>query len=83
MKWRYETYEEKRDRLEKWHRWFAWKIVRVNGVAYWLTTLERKAIPAAFSIKASHLSLGLDPMWEYREPLSDFESAMEDDSIWP
>ena len=39
-----ETFEEKRERLSHWHRWFAWRPVRISDHDYrWLEYVERKA----------------------------------------
>lgn len=27
---------------ERWHRWFAWRPVRLGGVVVWLRTIERR-----------------------------------------
>ena len=43
MKWKYETWAEKDERLQQWHRWFAWHPVWSEGTGYWLCHLERKA----------------------------------------
>lgn len=30
------------DNKYKWHNWFAWYPVNVDGVSYWLETVKRK-----------------------------------------
>ena len=57
MKWRYETYFEKKDRLSMWTPWFAWHPVGYNGKAFWLCKIERKMVYAPF----------IEPYWIYRE----------------
>jgi len=44
MKWDCgETFEEKRERLRAWHRWFAWYPIKVaDHDCRWLEFVERK-----------------------------------------
>lgn len=42
MNWYSETWQQKRDRLQRWHHWFAWHPVRVNTRIYWLETIYIK-----------------------------------------
>lgn len=40
-----ETWEEKRKRLEQWHRWFAWHPVKVEDHdCRWFEVVERQRI---------------------------------------
>lgn len=53
---------EKHDAKEKWHKWFAWRPVRVaSGDCRWLETLERKG-----KFTAMYYDICWD--WEYRVP---------------
>ena len=36
MRWRSETYEEKKKRLETWRPWFAWRPVMIDNERVWL-----------------------------------------------
>jgi len=43
MKWQSETYEQKIERLEKPHKWFAWYPVQFNdGTRVWLEYVTRQ-----------------------------------------
>lgn len=46
MKWTTETYEEKTNRLNQWHKWFAWYPIlikdRQNIYRYWLCNVYRR-----------------------------------------
>jgi hypothetical protein len=42
MRWASESWEAKHDRLGQWHRWFAWRPVRVGEQIAWLETVERR-----------------------------------------
>lgn len=61
MKFDYgETQVEKRKRLSQWHRWFAWRPVKVSDHdCRWLETVERKGL-----FWHSLFDEGCD--WEYR-----------------
>lgn len=39
---KYQEMRRKADRLEDWHRWFAWRPVHCNGAYRWLETVERR-----------------------------------------
>jgi len=41
----FESWDHKRKRLEGWHKWFAWRPVRVtDNDCRWLETLERRGV---------------------------------------
>ena len=42
MRWRIVTPEEKVAKLEKWHRWFAWRPVIIGDYKYWLVSIYRR-----------------------------------------
>lgn len=44
MKWKYETFEQKEQRLGQWHKYFCWLPVSYKGTTYWLCYIERKII---------------------------------------
>lgn len=44
MKFKYETWSSKIERLLLWHKWFAWHPVWDNGTCYWLETVERRTV---------------------------------------
>jgi len=43
MKWESKTNKFFKKR-EKWHLWFAWFLVNIDGIVYWLEYIERRAI---------------------------------------
>lgn len=45
------------NKLQQWHRWFAWHPVRLNGECVWLETVERRMTGMFY----------LDIEFEYRE----------------
>jgi len=59
VKWKYETRAQYKERVSKWHKWFAWHPVSWNGVTYWLETIECKVY--------IFWGFGVDDVWEYRE----------------
>lgn len=62
MKWKVETWNEKKARLSEWHTWFAWHPVSVDeGVYVWLKRIERLGRFSRFS------NLDYDWHWTYRE----------------
>jgi hypothetical protein len=60
MKFKYETENERRERLESWTRYFAWLPVDLgNGTVIWLEHYEaRRTFKSIYR--------GLPPEWEYR-----------------
>jgi hypothetical protein len=67
MKWKArdkEAEKEKiREAIKKWHNWFAWHPVNIDGYYHWLKTVERKWAP----LTLSNLRLGTGNTWSYRE----------------
>ena len=53
----------KKRAVRKWHNWFAWYPVKIEGHYYWLTTVERKWTPLTFG----NFGLGTGNTWNYRE----------------
>jgi hypothetical protein len=43
MKIKTESYNEFVGRVEKWHNWFAWRPVSVDGHIVWLENIERRS----------------------------------------
>lgn len=42
MRWKTETFNERRDRLGKWRPWFAWKPVMIENERVWLEWIYRR-----------------------------------------
>ncbi len=42
MRWKAETFEEKRRRLETWRPWFAYKPVVIDGERVWFEWIYRR-----------------------------------------
>lgn len=42
MRWRSETFNEKRKRLETWRPWFAWRPVMIDNERVWLEWIYRR-----------------------------------------
>lgn len=42
MRWKSETFEERRKRLETWRPWFAWRPVVIDGERVWLEWIFRR-----------------------------------------
>ena len=42
MRWRTETYKERKERLEQWRPWFAWLPVVIDGERVWLEWVYRR-----------------------------------------
>lgn len=61
MKWKYETWRQKLERLENWHRWFAWHPVWDEECGYWLEYVDRKGHFVAMPDVAFW-------NWSYRKP---------------
>lgn len=58
-------WERKKQRLEAWHRWFAWHPARVhNEYLVWLEMIERKGEYGFHSRGADVATWG----WQYRLP---------------
>jgi len=36
MRFKYETFEQRCERIEEWHEWFAWYPIWDKGTIYWL-----------------------------------------------
>jgi hypothetical protein len=64
MRWKVETASERRNRLEKWRRWYAWYPVRIDGERVWLEYVYRRT-------RAYHGGMG-DTVYEteYADALS-------------
>jgi hypothetical protein len=59
-----ETYCEKVEREAKWHRWFAWRPVRIGSHdCRWLETVERRRDPPGYFVS---LYGPIKNIWEYR-----------------
>lgn len=42
MRWKAETFQEKKTRLGTWRKWFAWHPVVVDGERVWLEWIYRR-----------------------------------------
>lgn len=42
MRWKTETFNEKRERLKKWRPWFAWRPVVIDSDRVWLEWIYRR-----------------------------------------
>lgn len=42
MRWRSETFDERRKRLETWRPWFAWRPVLIGSERVWLEWIFRR-----------------------------------------
>jgi hypothetical protein len=56
MRWKTETYKEKKERLEKWRKWFAWHPIVIDGERVWLEWVYRRT-------KMHHVGMG-DTVYE-------------------
>ncbi len=39
---RWVTGPSRKDKLMVWHKWFAWRPIKINGTTVWLETVYRK-----------------------------------------
>lgn len=78
MKWKYETEDERYARETKWHRVFIWRPLKYKGVIYWLMYMERRSLAPNPNMIRIPVLYGYEN-WEYREPLSEFESLMRNE----
>lgn len=84
MKWRTETWDEQKARLQKWHKWFAWHPVIIkekDGKHYsiWLKNIYRRGV---YSVSYSDANW----VWYYVETIFDIladkgEGQTEDSEI--
>lgn len=64
MYFKFESHKAKEERLEAWHKWFAWYPVKnYSGEFFWLTTIERRRVTV---FKETLLSDGVYN-WEIRK----------------
>jgi hypothetical protein len=42
MRWRTETFDERKKRLETWRPWFAWRPVVIDGHRVWLEWVYKR-----------------------------------------
>lgn len=61
MRWKYETREQREDRLATWHKYFAWYPIGIDGTYHWLEYVERRVYVFM------HTPFGEHVITEYRE----------------
>lgn len=47
MRWKYESNQQKLERVSTWRKWFAWHSVLDNDTIYWLEFVERRSANAS------------------------------------
>jgi hypothetical protein len=62
MRWTSKNWKAKHDRLGQWHRWFAWRPVRVGEQIAWLEAVERRGAWGPMQGFPPHIPW----RWEYR-----------------
>lgn len=57
-----ETWQQYCERIQSWHPFFVWWPMKVDGIWYWLDTIQRRAV------WVDHGPVK-ELVWEYRDPL--------------
>ena len=67
MKWKCRDREAegiaRKKAIRRWHNWFAWHPIEIDGYYHWLKTVERKWI----ALTKGNLNSGTGNTWDYRE----------------
>ena len=50
MRFKYETYQQRNDRLTKWHKHFTWLPTEIQDRIVWLETVWRKGNPYCYNL---------------------------------
>lgn len=73
MRWKTETYDERKTRLATWRRWFAWRPVMIDNERVWFEWVYRRTLIYSSSMDDYYVTEYADAMSILRK-----EQAMKD-----